>query len=102
MASSRLEKYKEYRDSSIKDDTPELDLNKSTEELLSPRKNSLRTTSTLPIDEVMKKIDENSNDVVFLRKQKTRHVLKIVFTILGVVALVAAMIILGIILWGNN
>ena len=99
MADSRLEKYKEYRDSSIKDDTPTMDLSKATEEVLNPRKTSLRTTSTLPIDEVMKKIDENSKDLVFLSKQKTRHILKILFTVLGVAIIIAAIVIIGILLW---
>ncbi len=101
MASSRLEKYKEYRESSIKDDTPMLDLSKAAEEVLTPSKVSNRNTSTLPIDEVMKKIDQNSKDVVFLRKQKVRHALKIVFSILGTIAIIAAIVIIGILLWRN-
>ena len=101
MANSRLEKYKEYRDSSIKEETPNMDLSKATEEVLNPSKSSMRNTSTLPMDEVMKKIDQNSKDVVFLRKQRNKHILKVLFCILGTIVTIAAIVIIGILLWRN-
>lgn len=101
MEQSRLEKYKEYRNSAIKDDAPLADLTFASEGISVSEKPSFRTTSTLPIDEVMKKIDENSKDVVFLRKQKTKFILKILFTVLGIIALLAIMIGFGIYLWRN-
>jgi len=99
MAETRIEKYKEYRNSILSEDTPSLKEVKISSEGETKGDNSLKITSTLPMDEVMMALGNQDDEVVYLRKHHRR---KVIFCSVGSalgVLLVAAIIIVGILLW---
>ena len=72
MATPRMERFKEYRKSLIKEDSAVLV--KPTEKENKVSSNKYETTSTLPMDEVMKNITEEDREAVFVEKEKNRRV----------------------------
>ena len=98
MATPRMERFKEYRKSLIKEDSAVLV--KPTEKEKKVSSNKYETTSTLPMDEVMKNITEEDREAVFVEKEKNRRVLKIVIPVAIVVTLVAGIILFAILVWG--
>ena len=98
MGISRVQKFKEYRDSLIKEETPVLETPKSTlksETTVSHKE----TTSTLPMDEVIESLQKDEDEAVFLKKAKRKQVLFVVSMCALVVALVAGIVIFGVIVW---
>ena len=90
MATSRIQKYKDYRNSLIKEDVPELEspiVNDKTEH------STFETTSTLPYDQVMKELSKEENAALVEKKQKNTLVLQILIFV-GIVVLVIAAIII--------
>ncbi len=98
MGKSRIEKYKDYRNSILTEDAPVLEtptFHKNDQ----PSSVKVQTTSTLPMDQVMQALDENGNDVAFLKQNRKKKI--ILYTVLTIfaVALVAAIVVVGIILF---
>ena len=98
MAETRIEKYKEYRGSILTEDTPSLST-PSNAKKGQKDDDSLKITSTLPMDEVMQALDNRDDEVVFLRKHHRRKVILITLGSVFGVLLLAAIIIVGILLW---
>ena len=100
MAISRVQKFKEYRNSLIKEEAPDLETPKSSAntevEIIGED-----TTSTLPMDEVIKSINENEQELAIAKRQRTIAIVKWSLIITGIVLVVAAIVIFGIIVWRN-
>ena len=100
MAVSRVQKFKEYRNSLIKEEAPDLETPKSSAntevEIIGED-----TTSTLPRDEVIKSINENEQELAIAKRQRTVAIIKWTLIIAGIVLLVAAITIFGIIVWSK-
>ncbi len=75
MAISRVQKFKEYRNSLIKEEAPTLETPKSSAntevEIIGED-----TTSTLPMDEVIKSINENEQELAIAKRQRTTSIIK--------------------------
>lgn len=98
MGRSRLEKFKDYRNSILTEDVPVLETTKSEKNPKNSNQKS-QTTSTLPMDQVMQALDQNENDEVFLKaNRRKKRILYTILIILGV-AVVAAIVVIGIILF---
>ena len=100
MAISRVQKFKEYRNSLIKEEAPNLETPKSS------ANNEIEiigedTTSTLPMDEVIKSINENEEEEAIARRHKRTTILKWMLIIAGIVVVIAAIVIFGIIVWSK-
>ena len=97
MSETRLEKYKKYRQSvnefKALSNEPDSVLDRQTK-LVTDKMN---TTSTLPLEEVLGKIDDQTNDVP--RRVMTRKLVTIIAIALVGVALVAGIIIFAILAW---
>ena len=100
MAISRVQKFKEYRNSLIKEEAPDLETPKSSAntevEIIGED-----TTSTLPMDEVIKSINENEQELAIAKRQRTISIVKWSLIITGIVLVVAAIVVFGIIVWRN-
>ena len=100
MAISRVQKFKEYRNSLIKEEAPNLETPKSSAntevEIIGED-----TTSTLPMDEVIKSINENEQELAIAKRQRTISIVKWTLIITGIVLVIAAIVIFGIIVWRN-
>lgn len=98
MEETRVNKYKEYRRTLLKGDTEILKTSAS----VTPEKSDKQvfdTTSTLPIDQVMDKIEQNDEQVAFLKKAKLKRMLTIfLYVFLAFVACAALAVILVLIL----
>ena len=98
MGISRVQKFKEYRESLIKEETPVLETPKSTpktETVISHKE----TTSTLPMDEVIETLQNDEDEAVFLKKAKQKQIL-FVALLCGIGAiLIAGIVIFGILVW---
>ena len=96
MENSRVQKYKDYRNSMIKDDSPVLETNPIENNNDSPSRN---TTSTLPMDEVIQNLNKEEFDAKPIDNGKKKQTILIIALISGLVLLIIAIIIVGIILW---
>ena len=100
MAISRVQKFKEYRNSLIKEEAPNLETPKSSAntevEIIGED-----TTSTLPMDQVIKSINENEQELAIAKRQRTVSIVKWSLIITGIVLVIAAIVIFGIIVWRN-
>ena len=98
MGVSRVQKFKEYRDSLIKEETPVLETPKS-----SPRKETVidqrETTSTLPMDEVIETLQNDEEEVIFLKKAKRKQMLFVISLCAIGVVLIAGIIVFGVLVW---
>ena len=98
MAETRIEKYKDYRNSILTENAPSLETPKANKSNKG-EDNSLKITSTLPMDEVMQALGNQNDEVVYLRKHHRRKVIFVsLMSVLGVL-LLAAIIVVGILLW---
>ena len=100
MAISRVQKFKDYRNSLIKEEAPNLETPKSS------ANNEIEiigedTTSTLPMDQVIKSIHENEQEEAIARRRRNRNILKYVLIGLGALILIAGIVIFGIIVWSK-
>lgn len=94
MEETRVNKYKEYRRSLLKGDTEILKTDSSVSQE-KQNKQVLETTSTLPLDQVMDKIEQDEEQVAFLKKTKQKKILNIVlYSFLAFVACSALALIL--------
>ena len=99
MAISRVQKYKEYRDSLIKEEAPDLETPKSSSKS-DYKHEDTDTTSTLPLDQVIADLNEEE-DSVLVKKQRNRTILKYVLIGLGALLVIAALVVFGILVWGK-
>ena len=97
MAQSRIERFKEYRNSIIKEGSVTLD--ESNEQDVPIESEDFDTTSTLPMDEVMKNVSDDEREAIFINQQKKKKILRIVLTVTGLVVLAAGIIIFAILVW---
>ena len=100
MAETRLEKYRRYRES-----LNEVKANASSEEIKEVRRTKVvtdttNTTSTLPLEEVLGKIDEETEDES--TRVWTIKKIKIGFLVILGILLVLGMIIFAIIAFGGK
>ena len=100
MAVSRVQKFKEYRNSLIKEEAPALETPKSSAntdiEIIGED-----TTSTLPMDEVIKSINENEQELAIAKRQRTVAIIKWSLISLGALLLIAGIVIFGIMVWSK-
>ena len=100
MAISRVQKFKDYRNSLIKEETPDLETPKSSAntevEIIGED-----TTSTLPMDEVIKSINENEQELATAKRQRTIAIIKWTLIIGGILLLVTGIVIFGIKVWSK-
>ena len=98
MAISRVQKFKDYRNSLIKEEAPALETPKSSAntevEIIGED-----TTSTLPMDQVINSINENEQELAIAKRQRTAAIIKWSLIIAGILLLVAGIVIFGIIVW---
>jgi hypothetical protein len=104
MEQTRVKKYKEYRktlgkkDEQVFLDTEKLD--KSAEEIISHRnKETLHTTTSIPYDEIMKETQYSQREEELVSLLKKKKILNIVLISVGVSILLAAIIIIGILIF---
>ncbi|MCF0107983.1 MAG: hypothetical protein HUJ59_03140 [Bacilli bacterium] len=96
---TRVDKYKEYRDSMIKEDAIALD---SVDESKTHLKESGSTTTALPLEQVMGIMQHDKQQVAYMRKKKAKKALLIAIPCLIGAIIVAALIIIGIKVFGGN
>ena len=100
MAVSRVQKFKEYRNSLIKEEAPALETPKSSAntdiEIIGED-----TTSTLPMDEVIKSINENEQELAIAKRQRTVAIIKWSLISVGALLLIAGIVIFGIMVWSK-
>ena len=90
MGTSRFKKFKEYRDSLIKEGAPVLNTTQNDDIELGSSINE--TTSTLPLDEVISALEQENNESDFIKKAKKRRIIS--YAIFGgIVAVIIALII---------
>jgi t-SNARE complex subunit (syntaxin) len=90
MGTSRVQKFKEYRDSLIKEGAPVLNTTQNDDIELGSSINE--TTSTLPLDEVISALEQENNEADFIKKAKKRRIIS--YAIFGgIVAVIIALII---------
>ena len=97
MAQSRIERFKEYRNSIIKEGSVTFD--ESNEQDVPIESEDFDTTSTLPMDEVIKNVSDDEREAVFVSQQKKKKILRIILTVAGLVVLTAGIIIFAILVW---
>ena len=97
MALSRIERFKEYRNSLIKEDST------SIQKPVTANKNvevdTYETTSTLPMEEVIESLKEDTRAEDFLKSEKKRKIYLIIIWSAVAVVLVAAIILFAILVW---
>ena len=74
MAQSRIERFKEYRNSIIKEGSVTFD--ESNEQDVPIESEDFDTTSTLPMDEVIKNVSDDEREAVFVSQQKKKKILR--------------------------
>ena len=93
MDETRVNRYKEYRQSFIKEGSIASDSENSTAIDLSA------TTSTLPMDQVINAVQEEQNREYALKKHKRNVNIKLLIEIVVAVIVVAGLVVLGIFAW---
>ena len=100
MAISRVQKFKDYRNSLIKEEAPALETPKSSAntevEIIGED-----TTSTLPMDQVINSINENEQELAIAKRQRTVAIIKWSLIITGALLLIAGIVIFGIMVWSK-
>lgn len=97
MEETRVKKYKDYRDSMIKEDAISIETVKNSETKHSRSEVESATTSALPISQVMGALEESKEEEAFLKKVKRQKLLKILlFVGIGVVV-IGLLVLFGII-----
>lgn len=102
MEETRVKKYKQYRDSMIKEDAISIETVKNSENSYSRNDIDAATTSALPISQVMGALEDGKEEEMFLRKKKKQQILKIIiFSTIGIVV-VGLLVLFGIIAFGGK
>lgn len=97
MALSRIERFKEYRNSLIKEDSTSIQKPVTTNKNVEV--DTYETTSTLPMEEVIESLKEDTRAEDFLKSEKKRKIYLIIIWSAVAVVLVAAIILFAILVW---
>lgn len=97
MALSRIERFKEYRNSLIKEDSTSIQKPVTTNKNVEV--DTYETTSTLPMDEVIESLKEDTRAEDFLKSEKKRKIYLIIIWSAVAAVLVAAIILFAILVW---
>ena len=97
MALSRIERFKKYRNSLIKEDSTSIQKPVTTNKNVEV--DTYETTSTLPMDEVIESLKEDTRAEDFLKSEKKRKIYLIIIWSSVAVVLVAAIILFAILVW---
>ena len=97
MALSRIERFKEYRNSLIKEDSTSIQKPVTTNKNVEV--DTYETTSTLPMEEVIESLKEDTRAEDFLKSEKKRKIYLIIIWSSVAVVLVAAIILFAILVW---
>ena len=98
MGISRVQKFKNYRNSLIKAEAPVLETPKSSPKT-ETKVNQKETTSTLPMDQVIETLQNEETEAIFLKKAKRNKILFIVAIATLSLIIVAGIIVFGILVW---
>lgn len=102
MPITRVQKYKNYRNSLIKEDAPVLETPISNSHINNKKgKKFETTTSTLPLDEVISATNEETEEDVFLKKRKRTRFIKNALLVFTIVVIVSLIVILGIFIFNK-
>ena len=93
MEETRVSRWREYRQSFIKEGSIFSDGAEVEEELTS------KPTSTLPIDEVIEKVEKEKAEITYSNNARRNHIIKTVAKISIAVLAVVGLVILGIFAW---
>ena len=100
MGISRVQKFKDYRNSLIKEEAPDLKTPKSaSKNSHSEPEEQFDTTSTLPMEEVINNLDTSETEKAVYKKRRNQTILKYVLIGLGAAIVIAALVIIGLWLW---
>lgn len=99
MGESRIEKYKEYRNSITSDGAPVLETPKLNKNTSTYKEDKRLSTSTLPMDQVIQGLQQENDEVVFLRKRKRKQIILYTLAIIFGLAVIAAIVVIGILLF---
>lgn len=99
MPITRVQKYKNYRNSLIKEDAPVLETTISNSNINNKDKKFETTTSTLPLDEVISAASEEKEEDVFIKRRKRNRFIKTALLVFGILVIVSLIVILGICLF---
>ena len=94
MEETRVSRYQEYRQSFIKEGAIPLETPEEETSL-----DVSATTSTLPIDEVIKSVQEEESKETTDLKIRRNHIIKIVVEVAIAVIIVAGLVVLGYFAW---
>lgn len=97
MGTSRIQKFKDYRNSLIKEDVPAFETPETEKD--DKQSNIYETTSTLPMDQVISALNEDDSEAVFIKKAKHRKILIYSLTILGIAVVIAGIVIFAILVF---
>ena len=98
MGISRVQKFKDYRNSLIKEETPTLETPKS-EPKTQTQTISKETTSTLPMDEVIQSLQNDEDEAVFLKQVRRKKIIFIVSICAAALVLIGGIVIFGVLVW---
>lgn len=98
MGISRVQKFKDYRNSLIKEETPTLETPKS-EPKTQTQTISKETTSTLPMDEVIQSLQNDEDEAVFLKQVRRKKIIFIVSICAASLVLIGGIVIFGVLVW---
>lgn len=96
MDETRVDRYKEYRRSFIKEGAIVSDASQGDE-----YNDVSSTTSTLPMGEVLDAVQEGEKEAAFLKQKRTKASLKLIIEIGIILLLIAGLVVLGIFAWGK-
>ena len=100
MGETRIEKYKEYRSSITTDGAPSFETPKMNKISSNKKEDNIASTSTLPMDQVIQGLQgEYDEEALFIKKQKRRKIILFSFLTFLAIALIAAIIVVGVILF---
>ena len=94
MGTSRIQKFKEYRNSLIKEGSAVIEEEKSQD-----NHSQFETTSTLPMDQVIEALEEDHDDVDYVKKARRRTILKYVLIGLGLALVIAGIIVFAVLVF---
>ena len=96
MNETRINKYKDYRNSLIREDAVK------PKDIFARNNSNSPTTSTLPLDDVMKVLDKDQKKEKVLTKEKIKYISLNISVVLVIACIIALLIILAIHLFGGN
>ncbi len=99
MPTTRVQKYKSYRNSLIKEDAPVLETPVTNSTANNKEKKFESTTSTLPLDEVISAANEEKEEDAFVKRRRRIRYIKIASLAFVILVIITLIVILGIYLF---